>query len=88
MLNIKTFVCNMIRENCYVASDETREAVIIDCGAFYDEDKESIRQYIETNKLRPVRLLATHGHVDHNFGNKFAQDTWGLRVELRADHFR
>lgn len=82
MLNIKTFVCNMIRENCYVVSDDTREAVIIDCGAFYDEDKESIRQYIETNKLRPVHLLGTHGHVDHNFGNKFAQDAWGLRVEL------
>ena len=33
MLQIKRFVCNVIQENCYVVSDETQEAVIIDCGA-------------------------------------------------------
>lgn len=40
MLNIQRFVCNMFQENCYVASDETKECVIIDCGAFYEEEKE------------------------------------------------
>lgn len=84
MLNIQTFVCNMIQENCYVVSDETGEAVIIDCGAFYDSEKAAIRQYIEQNGLRPVHLLATHGHIDHNFGNRFVADTWGLKVEVHA----
>lgn len=84
MLNIQTFVCNMIQENCYVVSDETGEAVIIDCGAFYDSEKAAIRQYIEQNGLRPVHLLATHGHIDHNFGNQFVADTWGLKVEVHA----
>jgi glyoxylase-like metal-dependent hydrolase (beta-lactamase superfamily II) len=75
----------MIQENCYVVSDETREAVIIDCGAFYDSEKKAIREYIEQNKLKPVHLIATHGHIDHNFGNKFVYDTWGLQVEVHAD---
>lgn len=38
MLNIQLFVVNMIRENCYVVSDETNEAVIIDCGALFPEE--------------------------------------------------
>ncbi|MFQ7113509.1 MBL fold metallo-hydrolase [Hallella bergensis] len=85
MLHIQCFVCNMIQENCYVVSDETREAVIIDCGAFYDSEKEAIREYIEQNELKPVHLIATHGHFDHNFGNMFVNDTWGLKVEVHAD---
>ena len=43
MLKIETFVVNMIQENCYIVSDETHETVIIDCGAFYDNDKERIK---------------------------------------------
>lgn len=85
MLHIQTFVCNMIQENCYVVSDETREAVIIDCGAFYDSEKQAIRKYIEQHELTPVHLLATHGHIDHNLGNKFVYDTWGLKVESHVD---
>ena len=38
MITIKTFSCNMLAENCYVVSDETHEAVIIDCGALYEEE--------------------------------------------------
>ena len=34
MLNIETFTCNMLQENCYVVSDDTKECVIIDCGAY------------------------------------------------------
>ena len=33
MITIKRFVCNMLQENCYVVSDETKECVVIDCGA-------------------------------------------------------
>lgn len=74
----------MLQENCYIVSDETREAVIIDCGAFYDTELQAIRQYITENELHPVHLIATHGHVDHNIGNKFVADLWGLKVEVHA----
>ena len=47
MLNIQRFVCNPIRENTYVVSDETKECVIVDCGAFYEPEKEAIKEYIE-----------------------------------------
>ena len=72
----------MFQENCYVVSDDTKECVIIDCGAFYEEEKKAITDYIKDNGLQPKHLLCTHGHVDHNFGNKFILDTFGLRPEV------
>ena len=85
MITIKTFSCNQLQENTYVVSDDTRECVIIDCGAYFDEEFQAIQNYIETEQLKPVHLLATHGHFDHNFGNNFIFETYGLKVEISAD---
>ncbi len=81
-MNIKRFMCNPLQENCYVVSDETQECVIIDCGAFYQEEKEVIFSYIRENHLNPVHLIATHGHLDHNFGNAFVFHHFNLKVEV------
>ena len=48
-------MCNMLQENCYVVSDETKECVIIDCGAFFEKDKSALTQYIADNELKPRR---------------------------------
>ena len=58
MLHIERVQVNMLQENCYVVSDETKECVIIDCGAFYPEERTAITQYIKENQLKPVPLLA------------------------------
>ena len=68
MMTIKRFTCNMLAENCYVVSDEARAAVIIDCGALYEEEAKAIVSYIKAEGLTPVRLLCTHGHFDHCIG--------------------
>ncbi|MBQ7420343.1 MAG: MBL fold metallo-hydrolase [Prevotella sp.] len=85
MLNIKRFVVNMLQENCYVVSDDTKECVIIDCGAQYQEERGAISHYIKENGLRPVHLLATHGHLDHNWGNIALYDEFDLKVEARSE---
>lgn len=85
MISIQRFVCNMFQENCYVVSDDTRECAIIDCGASYEEEKRAIEQYISQNSLKPVALIATHGHLDHNFGNQFILDTYGLKPQVSAE---
>lgn len=77
MLNIKQVVCNMLQENCYIVSDESRECVIIDCGAYYKKEKDEILDYIRQNNLTPRWQLATHGHFDHNIGNAFAYEAFG-----------
>lgn len=82
MLNIQRFECNMFQENCYVVSDDTKECVIIDCGALHPEERKAMERYISDNGLTPKRLVCTHGHIDHNFGNRFAEDTYGLKPEV------
>ena len=85
MIQVRKFVCNMLQENCYVVSDETLEAVIIDCGAYFDEERLALSNYITQHHLNPVRLLCTHGHFDHNFGNAFIWQTYGLKPEVAAE---
>ena len=86
MLNIQIFVCNMLQENCYVVSDETRECILIDCGAFFNSEREEIVRYITENKLTSKHLVATHAHIDHNMGNNTIYDVFGLQPEvLSAD---
>lgn len=84
MLSIKTFCFNMLQENTYVVSDETSQCVVIDCGAYYDEERSAIVDYIREHKLQPVHLLCTHGHLDHCFGCDTVYDVFGLKPELHA----
>lgn len=72
----------MFQENCYVVSDDTKECVIIDCGALYNEERCAIADYIRENKLIPKHLVCTHAHIDHNFGNNFILSEYGLKPEV------
>jgi glyoxylase-like metal-dependent hydrolase (beta-lactamase superfamily II) len=85
MFTIKTFPFNLLQENTYVVSDETHECVIIDCGAYYEEERKAITDYITGNGLRPTHLLATHGHWDHNLGIDTIFNAFGLQVEAAAE---
>ena len=83
-MNIQRFEVNPLQENCYVVSDDSSECVIIDCGAYYDEESVAIDNYLRKQQLKPVHLLATHGHLDHNFGNAHLFKQYGLKVEICA----
>ncbi len=71
--------------NTIILSDETNECVIIDPGCFNEEEEQQIREFISTNKLKPVRLLHTHLHLDHVFGTRYIADTYGLKPEAHPD---
>lgn len=73
MLQIQPFVFNAYSENTYVLSDETRECVIIDPGCYEREEREILSRYISQNELKVVKLLNTHGHIDHMLGNHFVK---------------
>ena len=82
MFNVQRIECNPLQENCYVVSDDSRECVIIDCGAMYNEELAALDHYIADNQLKPLHLLATHGHLDHNLGNAHMFRKYGLKVEI------
>ena len=85
MITVKKFVCNPLQENTYVVSDDSRECVVIDCGAFFDDERKAIVSYINTQQLKPVRLLCTHGHFDHIFGCDTIFDAFGLQPEVHSE---
>ena len=78
-------MCNPLQENCYVISDESKECVIIDCGVYYQDEKDALIAYIRDKQLTPTHLIATHGHLDHNFGNAFIYKEYGLKVEVCSE---
>lgn len=84
-MTIKKFEFNMFPENCYILSDATNEAVIIDPGCYYEEDRQALKDYIDNNELNVKHLLATHLHVDHIFGNPFLYRTYGLKAEANQE---
>lgn len=82
MLQIQSFTFSPIQENTYLLFNEFKQCVIIDPGCYFDAEKETLREFIETNGLKPAMLLNTHCHLDHVFGNKFIAETYNLSLQL------
>ena len=55
-MKIKRFEFNMFPVNCYVLWDDTKEAVVIDPGCFYEEEKQALKKFILTNELNVKHL--------------------------------
>lgn len=87
-MTIKTFTFNPFRENTYLVYDETNEAVIIDAGCLDIGEKHKLTRFIADNNLQLKKVLNTHLHIDHQFGNKFLFETYGLKPEAcKKDEF-
>lgn len=84
-MKIKIFTFNPIQENTYVVHDETSEAIVIDAGCYYDNEKQQLQSYINNNGLKLKRVINTHLHFDHQFGNKFLFDTYGIAPEAHKE---
>jgi hydroxyacylglutathione hydrolase len=82
MISIKSFAFGPFQENTYILFDETKECVIIDPGCYDSSERAALAAFIESNKLNPVKLLNTHCHLDHVFGNAFVADTYKLQLEI------
>ncbi len=82
MISIKSFVFGPFQENTYLLFDETKECIIIDPGCYDDRERIQLVDFIENNKLKPVKLINTHCHLDHIFGNGFIADKYHLKLEI------
>lgn len=87
-MKIQQYTLGPIEENSFIVSDESGEAVIIDCGCFAESEWRQMKKYIEENGLKVVHLLNTHLHFDHTLGNRFALRDYGLKAEASpADYY-
>lgn len=81
MIEIKSFTFNPFAENTYVLHDtETLEAVIIDPGCYEKEEQLQLDTYIKDQKLKVVKLLNTHCHIDHVLGNAYVKDKYNVKL--------
>ena len=69
--------------NTYLVWDkESREAILIDPGA----GSEKIIDYADTNNLKVIAIVNTHGHADHIGGNRYFQEKWHVPIWIhKAD---
>jgi glyoxylase-like metal-dependent hydrolase (beta-lactamase superfamily II) len=84
-MTIKVFTFNPFQENTYLLHDESGEAVIIDAGCMNDGEKKLLKKYLDDNHLVLKRVLNTHLHIDHQFGNKFLFETYGILPEAGSE---
>jgi len=82
MLFVKIFALNPIQENTYILYNEKGNAFIIDPGCYFNAERDLLKKFLEENKLTPVKLLNTHCHLDHVFGNKWVAETFGLELHI------
>lgn len=81
MTTITYFTFNPFSENTYIISNEQSECWIIDPGCYTDSEQKKLTQYISDNNLTPTKLLNTHCHLDHIFGNAFIAEQYQLKPQ-------
>lgn len=85
MITIQGFTFNPFEENTYILFDETKECVIIDPGCSNPSEQEKMVDFIKSEELKPVKLLNTHCHIDHVFGNSFIAKKYNLGLEIHKE---
>ncbi len=84
-MKIHSLVFSPIEVNTYVLADDDGDCAVIDCGCYNDEEFNELKNFISTNKLRPVKLLNTHLHLDHIFGNRYMLEEYGLKTHAARE---
>ena len=80
MITIKRFAFNPYQVNTYILNDETGDCVIIDPGMDGEQEKQKFDDYISSNKLKPVKLLNTHAHIDHIIANEYVSEKYDIKL--------
>ena len=80
--DIAAFCFNPFQENTYVIAHTNKDCWIIDPGCYTLQDQKALTAYIEKNGLKPVKLLNTHCHLDHIYGNKFISEEYNLELGI------
>jgi len=82
-MHVQKFTFNPFQENTYVLH-AAGEGLLVDPGCADRHEQHELEQWLEAHGVRPVRLLLTHGHIDHVLGCAWAKDRYGLLPEVHA----
>jgi len=80
-MNIITLPVGQLQTNCYIVIDrQTSKALIIDPG----DDADYIQRIIADERVKPVGIIATHGHFDHILAATELQLAYNIPFSINA----
>jgi glyoxylase-like metal-dependent hydrolase (beta-lactamase superfamily II) len=88
MIKVHYFTFNPFQENTYILFDETKECIIIDPGCGDGNERKALEHYINQEKLKPVKLINTHCHIDHVLGNKWVAEKYGIDLYMHEEDLK
>lgn len=82
-LKINGWTVGPFQTNCFLVYDEdTREAILFDAGM----EPEVLVAGIREANVELIKLVNTHGHIDHVAGNKVIKETFNVPIYIhKAD---
>ncbi|MBR6064962.1 MAG: MBL fold metallo-hydrolase [Paludibacteraceae bacterium] len=83
-MKIEQFTFGPFGTNTYVLADEEGKVLLIDPACFYEQERQELYQTITRlhQPDQPLTIVATHGHLDHLWGAKWATETWHTPVRM------
>lgn len=84
-MQVHTFTFNDFLEKTYIVSDETLECVIVDPGCHSKKEVGELIDFVEQKKLKPVKIINTHCHVDHVLGVDALKNHFNIKFHASKD---
>src|SRR5687768_10541401 len=85
MITVKSFTFSPVQENTYILYNEKGSCLIIDPGCYFPDERSELTAFMDKNALKPEKLLNTHCHLDHVFGNRYIAETYALILHLHKE---
>ena len=83
-LLIDSFAAPMFATNCWVlASEPGSECVVVDPGM--PDVSLALEEIVQRHNLKPVAVIATHGHLDHTFSIQPIADGYDIPTYIHSE---
>jgi glyoxylase-like metal-dependent hydrolase (beta-lactamase superfamily II) len=83
-LLIDSFAAPMFATNCWVlASGPGSECVVVDPGM--PDVSLALEEIVQRHNLKPVAVIATHGHLDHTFSIQPIADGYDIPIYIHSE---
>ncbi len=81
---VASFAAQMYATNCWIiAPSLNSECVVIDPGM--PDVSEQLSEILDQYKLKPVAVIATHGHLDHTFSIQPIASGYGIPAYIHSE---
>lgn len=81
---IDCFAAPMFATNCWViATEPGAECIVVDPGM--PDVSHQLTELLEKHNLKPVAVIATHGHLDHTFSIQAIADGYAIPTYIHSE---